>query len=242
VAPQRIAFTLVELLVVIAIIALLIALLLPALTRARSAAQTTQCLSNLRQLAAAAAMYVNENRGSYPPAQRNANPSDKIEWDFMKVDGKIVPGLLWNGRGDVRIQQCPAFDGRANAVSDPYTGYNYNTSYIGRGFGEAIEAPAKFSQVRRPSETVLFGDGQWRAGANKYMRSPQRSPSELAGLTEGSAIKAAGTQGFRHNKGRVTNVTYCDGHAESLSDRFTNPNVAAGTGFLSADDRLYDLN
>ena len=54
----------------------------------------------------------------------------------------------------------------------------------------------------------------------------------------------AGTQGYRHRK--MTNVAFCDGHAEALRDRYTNTddydgaaNVAAGTGFLSPDNHLY---
>jgi prepilin-type N-terminal cleavage/methylation domain-containing protein len=74
------AFTLIELLCVIAIIAVLIALLLAALGRGRRASVQVTCAYNLRQWGTATQMYANENHGIAKNATWLASPIRAFFW------------------------------------------------------------------------------------------------------------------------------------------------------------------
>lgn len=242
-------FTLIELLVVIAVISILMSMLVPALARTKQQSKGLVCLSNLRQMSLAAIVYTQNYEGFYPMAYYYCDTADgqiSYCWDFTTVNDSgsvtIEPGLLWQGDIVEKIQQCPSFNGASNTEFDPYTGYNYNTSYIGHGQYEYVPAPAKTGQVKKPFDCAIFGDGQWEGGGNKFMRSPLPGPGDL--LFSG---RYAGTQGYRHNQ--RTNVAWCDGHTSTIKQLnngiFPEEHadlIAPETGFLSEDNSAYDLD
>lgn len=95
---RKSAFTILELLTVIAIIGLLIAIIVPSLQRARGVAKANVCISKLKTLALAFSVYQNENRDTFPPYRlRKVDPSlpDGTEHEFFNEFNNLSPRWHW---------------------------------------------------------------------------------------------------------------------------------------------------
>lgn len=244
--------TIIEIIVVIAIIAMLLGLTSLTLSGVRSAGRNVSCLNNLRQMSIGARQYALQYN-YFPPAiryERRNGGLIRLTWDWVTTfDGQIIDsGALWQFTDNPgEIHQCPEYEGPSNFNGDPFTGYNYNTSYLG---GEAPFPQVGWNLFRpgipsstctRSSTCVVFGDGGWLNGANKFMRAPENPESMPWSLVY------SGGQAFRHRGS--TNTAYIDGHVGHVSRprkgiHATDSLLSAfmdypDNGFLSNDDRAY---
>lgn len=96
------AFTLVELLVVLAIIAVLAALLLPAIARTRESGRAANCLSNLHQLGIALQLYVQDNENKLPFMH------DKSTNAAVETNGQTMDIVLSNHIVNMKVLRCPS--------------------------------------------------------------------------------------------------------------------------------------
>jgi len=113
--PSR-AFTLIEVLVVVAIIALLVAILLPSLARAREQARITMCAGQLHSYGTGMTSYANANKGLLP----SAKPGNG--WLFWDVDLSLIPSGTTKASTSATSPATgirPAFTGPDTATSSP---------------------------------------------------------------------------------------------------------------------------
>ncbi|MGO8679251.1 MAG: prepilin-type N-terminal cleavage/methylation domain-containing protein [Limisphaerales bacterium] len=113
------AFTLLELLVVIAVIGILAALLLPALSKAKAKATGASCRNNLKQLQTCWQLYVDDNNGLVPPNRSvltngiwRSTPDSWIGSSSAPYDQTFLPiqqGLLfkYDYNRSLPVYHCP---------------------------------------------------------------------------------------------------------------------------------------
>jgi prepilin-type N-terminal cleavage/methylation domain-containing protein/prepilin-type processing-associated H-X9-DG protein len=225
------AFTLIELLVVITIIAILAALLLPALARAKSAANSSVCRGNLRQLGLVLRMYSQDSRERYPYFMTSSGGDNSLP-SYVFWCQAIQPWcpLNWTNRS----YHCPAYRGLITGTATssdggPYGSYGYNAMgtwdgqkpppalniALGLGSSEFYQLPAiSESEVRVPSQMMAIGD-------SRILFTAQRGPGELTSfgwvlLMPGRTRQIPFPQ-YPNRHGKDYNVLFCDGHVQGMA-------------------------
>ena len=174
------AFTLVEILVILAVIGILATLVFAMFARVREGGRRAACESNLHQIGLALQQYTGDYNGFYP-----LTPSDwtgKPKWS-----DRIHPYLKSS-----QVFDCPSYSEHypdptpANCPVDyPYSGdYRYNVWGIHNLDKPVTEAQSE-TLVRDPEHTSLVGDAGWfimdlksDSVALHYMQQVDRNPSE----------------------------------------------------------------
>jgi prepilin-type N-terminal cleavage/methylation domain-containing protein len=161
--PQPRAFTIVEVLVVIAIVALLVAMLLPALNQARNLAVRTQCASNLRQNGIGLMAYQVDYREWLPvfnwEATQGNTPVATLDDDFASYFN------------DDNVRLCPGFK---STLASPTFTFGINTSRLktNMGFGYAPHGIDEISAAHTGGKRVKKGAG----GTYLYIRATTAGP------------------------------------------------------------------
>jgi prepilin-type N-terminal cleavage/methylation domain-containing protein/prepilin-type processing-associated H-X9-DG protein len=207
-------FTLIELLVVISIIAILAAILFPVFAQAREKARQTSCLSNLRQIGLATALYTADYEGTYPIVQY-AVPGGRVWWAVFKGDDNTIDktrGAIYPYLKSGEIQRCPSYVGKSNLGG---AGYGYNYVYLGSngGYGgpptyDLLMPPASEAQIERPAEMIAYADAMtsW----------PPPGKNETLSIEKPSNWYGYPSMDFRHTG--FANLAFADGHVKPIKE------------------------
>lgn len=166
----RRAFTLIELLTVIAIIGILAAIIIPTVGKVRASARTTQSLSNLRQIGMGLNLYLQDNKNMLPAGQTADNVAGGSTPVYWSVGlNPYVGASKQTGNGDISpFFQCPVY--RSIIGADPVAwrgGYSMNNrmSHVNgsRAYAESGYFRQRADKFREPSRTVFASFGFWEA-------------------------------------------------------------------------------
>lgn len=232
VTSRTAAFTLVELLTVIAIIGVLAAIIIPVVGKVRMSANKSTCATNLRQIGVAMGTYSADNRDGLPGydlitddwttsygLNRGAGAtywmkSSKATRDLCSHLGTYlaVNTTAGSGTGTVPSFICPSAAAEQTTVGTSYyisTSVRMSDGTLRRAIGynnaanTAEKRSVKRAQIASPAKAVALFDAD-----NEFL--PLLSQAAVSGAPA-SAVH-----------GETRNVLYFDGHVASVN-KDTNP-------------------
>jgi prepilin-type N-terminal cleavage/methylation domain-containing protein/prepilin-type processing-associated H-X9-DG protein len=263
---SRRAFTLVELLVVIGIIALLISILLPALSKAREQSRMAKCLSNLRQIGMAAASYTAENKGYVVPADvydpALAGEVNGRVWSDTWVT--ILVGLKYlayppnvdpvKPPADDNVFHCPSgvleqssitaiINNKPASRKDAQGAMGYLNEASPRGVEPGLRVYSWYGINATSDSNNTALPCRRITGTNGFVKMAQiPKSSEMVFVFDGILglnfqATNANRLNARHDRQRVTNLLFFDGHAES----FRTKDLPGGDGDANPAKTTFDL-
>ncbi|EIP99586.1 prepilin-type N-terminal cleavage/methylation domain-containing protein [Opitutaceae bacterium TAV1] len=212
------AFTLVELLTVIAIIGILAAIIIPTVSKVRKTAQRATCVSNIRNLHGLAMLYASDNRDVLPlPADTNTitppiPQADRNAWFWRRAFlpyvykginvSTLEPRLLYRMSGAT----CPVVRKQVKTshpdYDDAVISFGMNV-HLNNGSAQRLQV----SRVENPSRTMLFTESRINQNGN-----PEASMTMT--YAENMAENAPNYSGDYHDGSQ--NICYVDGHVENF--------------------------
>lgn len=212
--PRMVAFTLVEVLVVMAVIALLGALLLPSLARGKTSAYRVQCASNARQLGFGAHMYWDDNNDACFPWQLGPTNGGRLYWFGWLQDGiegqrqyDPAPGALYPYLRGHSIGICPALNYSLAQFKLKATGAAYGYGYNRFLSAPPGQPPVRVPKIQHASELLLFADA---AQVNDFQAPASKANPMLEEWYYVDTTADYPNGHFRH--GGRANAVFCDGH------------------------------
>ncbi len=216
---------------VIGIIAVLAAILFPIFASAKAAAKKVNCISNLSEVQKALQLYVADADGQYPQTRTTSASPEVSDADGSQEEpdsGPVFARLESYLAHSKEILNCPmdpdpsALDCvRANPDLPEIRSYLYNGAFA---FG------LKESQLKRPSETVIFAERRSQTISEvppfcSYMYRPWFSLSKSKAPEDDMNPKVGAIATQRHNG--VSVFAFTDGHVGSMPFSLTF-SLAAG--------------
>ena len=219
--PKKSAFTLIELLTVIAVIGILAAILIPAVGNVRASAGNAKCVANMRSIGQAVMLHVS-TKGRFP-GNGDGDCFDRAILPYMGVEQSLVDnmGPSYAKTTDVNDQflsgvaevfACPADDVERSDPAGfmrsyalvPWT-FNWSDGNTSRGFGGNLPKNTGVPpvHVQNPAKAAVLVENH--AGAN-YIGYNGHATSDGPGRSDDGQIH-----------GDNSNVFFADGHVASFN-------------------------